>query len=124
MIGVKKIPFVLQIQLNIEGAKANQWYTVLPHLKTQNGASNEEFSAKSAETKYIQVGGYRSEDLDTARKIYNEFSGDNAQLNTLATNNSQAKFKTIEIGVNPVSYTHLTLPTIILPCRSRWSPYH
>ena len=25
---------------------------------------------------------------------------------------------------DPVSYTHLTLPTIILPCRSRWSPYH
>ena len=23
-----------------------------------------------------------------------------------------------------VSYTHLTLPTIILPCRSRWSPSH
>ena len=25
---------------------------------------------------------------------------------------------------NPVSYTHLTLPTIALLCRSRWSPYH
>ena len=24
----------------------------------------------------------------------------------------------------PVSYTHLTLPTIILPCIYRWSPYH
>ena len=24
----------------------------------------------------------------------------------------------------PVSYTHLTLPTIRLRCRSRWSPYH
>ena len=24
----------------------------------------------------------------------------------------------------PVSYTHLTLPTIILPCRCRWWPYH
>ena len=24
----------------------------------------------------------------------------------------------------PVSYTHLTLPTICLTCRSRWSPYH
>ena len=24
----------------------------------------------------------------------------------------------------PVSYTHLTLPTIALLCRSRWSPYH
>ena len=24
----------------------------------------------------------------------------------------------------PVSYTHLTLPTIHPSCRSRWSPYH
>ena len=24
----------------------------------------------------------------------------------------------------PVSYTHLTLPTIVRWCRSRWSPYH
>ena len=23
-----------------------------------------------------------------------------------------------------VSYTHLTLPTTIIRCRSRWSPYH
>ena len=23
-----------------------------------------------------------------------------------------------------VSYTHLTLPTILCACRSRWSPYH
>ena len=27
-------------------------------------------------------------------------------------------------GVGPVSYTHLTLPTICFKCRSRWSPYH
>ena len=27
-------------------------------------------------------------------------------------------------GVAPVSYTHLTLPTILRSCRSRWSPYH
>ena len=27
-------------------------------------------------------------------------------------------------GVSPVSYTHLTLPTILRSCRSRWSPYH
>ena len=24
----------------------------------------------------------------------------------------------------PVSYTHLTLPTMASVCRSRWSPYH
>ena len=27
-------------------------------------------------------------------------------------------------GLTPVSYTHLTLPTILRSCRSRWSPYH
>ena len=27
-------------------------------------------------------------------------------------------------GESPVSYTHLTLPTIHVECRSRWSPYH
>ena len=26
--------------------------------------------------------------------------------------------------MRPVSYTHLTLPTIVRWCRSRWSPYH
>ena len=26
--------------------------------------------------------------------------------------------------IAPVSYTHLTLPTTICECRSRWSPYH
>ena len=29
-----------------------------------------------------------------------------------------------EMGVGAVSYTHLTLPTIHVLCRSRWSPYH
>ena len=28
------------------------------------------------------------------------------------------------VGTITVSYTHLTLPTIQLSCRSRWSPYH
>ena len=27
-------------------------------------------------------------------------------------------------GAEAVSYTHLTLPTILRSCRSRWSPYH
>ena len=28
------------------------------------------------------------------------------------------------VNTLPVSYTHLTLPTKVLVCRSRWSPYH
>ena len=27
-------------------------------------------------------------------------------------------------AIKAVSYTHLTLPTILFQCRSRWSPYH
>ena len=30
----------------------------------------------------------------------------------------------MSIMSRPVSYTHLTLPTTRLRCRSRWSPYH
>ena len=41
------------------------------------------------------------------------------ELNEMEISNlSDAEFKT------PVSYTHLTLPTTVGPCRSRWSPYH
>ena len=28
------------------------------------------------------------------------------------------------LSPSPVSYTHLTLPTNVSMCRSRWSPYH
>ncbi len=28
------------------------------------------------------------------------------------------------VAADPVSYTHLTLPTIRLTCRYRWSPDH
>ena len=28
------------------------------------------------------------------------------------------------VNIEPVSYTHLTLPTTCTRCRSRWSPYH
>ena len=30
----------------------------------------------------------------------------------------------IKQNVQAVSYTHLTLPTNVSMCRSRWSPYH
>ena len=34
------------------------------------------------------------------------------------------EFKKMRRGLGTVSYTHLTLPTIVEWCRSRWSPYH
>ena len=36
----------------------------------------------------------------------------------------KGKLRGVESNGMPVSYTHLTLPTILRSCRSRWSPYH
>ena len=33
-------------------------------------------------------------------------------------------FNSTTVSIAPVSYTHLTLPTTLVKCRSRWSPYH
>ena len=52
---------------------------------------------------------------------------DTEQLNSLlaALNNRRLELSDeFQKRVPPVSYTHLTLPTTIKPCRSRWSPYH
>ena len=38
-------------------------------------------------------------------------------------NSAEAKALYLQ-GYNTVSYTHLTLPTNTVTCRSRWSPYH
>ena len=36
----------------------------------------------------------------------------------------QSEMKDTLIEIKTVSYTHLTLPTSLAECRSRWSPYH
>ena len=110
VIGVKKIPVVLQVQLDIEGQNKDQWYTVLPHIKTINGTIEEDFSAKSADVKYAQIGGYRDNDLDTSGKIYQEFSGDNTQILSLSTKATPAKpTKIIEIPVNEDIFKELSV---------------
>ena len=37
---------------------------------------------------------------------------------------SQLFVSQLVMTTNTVSYTHLTLPTTLVKCRSRWSPYH
>ena len=47
--------------------------------------------------------------------------------NLLAADKSRESIMTdvkLSISGTPVSYTHLTLPTNIIRCRSRWSPYN
>ena len=42
----------------------------------------------------------------------------------LGLGNATSKANTSATTTTPVSYTHLTLPTTLHECRSRWSPYH
>ena len=38
--------------------------------------------------------------------------------------NSESAWGVAQEAIATVSYTHLTLPTTLHECRSRWSPYH
>ena len=48
-------------------------------------------------------------------KVYNKFSSGDPDTSKTAAS---------WFGACTVSYTHLTLPTTLHECRSRWSPYH
>ena len=60
--------------------------------------------------------------LDDAPLLGRLVEADSDQIETLIENNQC--YPTWEIANIPVSYTHLTLPTSLAECRSRWSPYH
>ena len=46
------------------------------------------------------------------------------KLNHDVLDNVTSRLTLLSSCTVPVSYTHLTLPTTRLVCRSRWSPYH
>ena len=46
-----------------------------------------------------------------------------SEVKVMAVRNKKLSGSTLGYIV-AVSYTHLTLPTILRSCRSRWSPYH
>ena len=49
---------------------------------------------------------------------------DAGTIHAIVGENGAGKSTLMKILYGAVSYTHLTLPTIALLCRSRWSPYH
>ena len=56
---------------------------------------------------------------DAARLRVNEF-----YLLSDRFPSSEQEVEALTSAIEPVSYTHLTLPTTDVVCRSRWSPYH
>ena len=75
--------------------------------------------------------GYQASDIEIRKedslRVYVEVTSPKNYLHAPKLVEDQLLF-TLESGIvqklNPVSYTHLTLPTILRSCRSRWSPYH
>ena len=46
------------------------------------------------------------------------------EINIQPEQNEETRIQKNEDRLRTVSYTHLTLPTNTVTCRSRWSPYH
>ena len=80
------------------------------------------------------VSGYNHDydfNLKFIEKTYKPILGDSFNLykyliNGIGMNYFYAEeiYNFLSISKEPVSYTHLTLPTNVSMCRSRWSPYH
>ena len=69
-------------------------------------------------------GNIKEIDLEYIKEVLKGVEENREEIDELIKSNLQ-KWKIDRISkVNPVSYTHLTLPTTSGWCRSRWSPYH
>ena len=78
----------------------------------------------------IGVSGSANSTGDVQKKL--DVIGDEIFINAMRSSNNvkvlvseeQEDLIIFPGGGTSVSYTHLTLPTSVLMCRSRWSPYH
>ena len=90
----------------------------VPHISTGDlfRANIGEGTPLGIEAKsYIDAGNLVPDDV-TVRMVESRLNEDDAAKGFLLDGFPRT--------VGPVSYTHLTLPTISCRCRSRWSPYH
>ena len=89
-----------------ENIAAEQAYvdTLFAHLDAEVTAAQEKLAAVQRDVDPDNP------DSDALVRRETEYHGLNAKLDAL--------------NIAAVSYTHLTLPTTLHECRSRWSPYH
>ena len=66
-------------------------------------------------------------DPDAIARMVEQISETHDHVDAVVANAGTQSNTSLDLKVNyfgAVSYTHLTLPTILRSCRSRWSPYH
>ena len=84
----------------VQGSIRTIYYDHLEKGKAEDGQFTTVYELSDKTRKKIEA-----KDIELYENFYVELKSGKADLNT-------------------VSYTHLTLPTILRSCRSRWSPYH
>ena len=75
------------------------------------------------------IQGTNSEGKETGTQINNldqkeEINIQPEQKEETRIQKNEERLRNLQDNFKPVSYTHLTLPTRSIKCRSRWSPYH
>ena len=90
-----------------------------------------EASNKNIKPSKLSKEGFVQEIINNKANIFNieDSSGkvvtdDFLRKNLVITRNITADDDAKTASAEAVSYTHLTLPTTLALCRSRWSPYH
>ena len=72
----------------------------------------------------VGINGFGRIGRSVFRILENVDGVDVVAINDLFDNDALRYLLSYDTVMGPVSYTHLTLPTMRLRCRSRWSPYH
>ena len=81
---------------------------------------------RHADRIFLEIGSFIARDFEELFEGVNKISWQNIlnKDSNFIVNARTYKSKLFSLRSIPVSYTHLTLPTIAAECRSRWSPYH
>ena len=121
-VALTVLVIILSLKLNDSAEFSNQ-------VAIESGIPAPDFTFPGLDGKMVSLSDYKGkvvlvniwatwcppcvDEMPSMEKLYRKFKGENFEILAVSID---------EPG--PVSYTHLTLPTINGECRSRWSPYH
>ena len=91
--------------------------------KVYTGETVEDALQKGLSDLNVEENDINIDVLEEGSKGFLGFMKKEAKVKLTIINPELKQLDSIE-DIQTVSYTHLTLPTILRSCRSRWSPYH
>ena len=119
-----KVEVIDEIELAYRYMKSSDMKTKIIAVTGSNGKT----TVTSKITELLQMAGYKCEHAGNIGNSFGQLILDRPDLEYVVLELSSFQLENLkefkaDIAM-AVSYTHLTLPTIDISCRSRWSPYH